>query len=170
MKADPPRRYRLRDGQDSDLPRLDALQHAALAGEPDTRERILPLVVLDLCRAAGSFWVVADTQDELAGYLAASEIDGTLFILAIGVPPPHRRQGLAGALLEQAISHARWTYLPAVTKIVDTASPWNLPALRERGFVMLDDNRASAGLRDALQAHAGAGEAGTRLRLMARLL
>ncbi len=170
MRADPSGRYRLRDGQDSDLPRLGALQHAALAGEPDTREPVLPLAALDLCRAAGSFWVAADMRDELVGYLAASEIDGTLFILAIAVTPPHRRQGLAGALLERAIDHARWAYLPAVTRIVDTACPWQPPAFRERGFVMLDANRASAGLRDTLDAHARAGEAGARLRLLARLL
>ena len=170
MKADPSGRYCLRDAQDSDLPHLGALQHAALAHEPDTREPLLPLAALDLCRAAGSLWVAVDEQDELAGYLAASEIDGTLFILAIGIPPQHRRFGLAGGLLDRAIDHARWAYLPAVTKIADTASPWQVPALRGRGFVMLDEKRASAGLRDALDAHAGSGEAGARLRILARLL
>lgn len=170
MTADPSKRYYLRDAQDSDLPHLGALQHAALAHEPDTREPNLPLAALDLCRAAGSLWVAVDQKDELAGYLAASEIDGTLFILAIGILSRHRRLGLAAGLLDRAIDHARWAYLPAVTKIADTASPCQVPALRGRGFVMLDEKRASAGLRDALDAHAFAGEAGTRLRILARLL
>jgi GNAT superfamily N-acetyltransferase len=170
VTVEPSGRYHLRDATDADLPHLGALQHAALADEVDTREPDLPLAALDLCRAAGTLWVAVGKQDELAGYLAASEIDGALFILAIGILPEHRRLGLAAALLERAIDHARWAYLPAVTMIVDTASPWLVPALRERRFVMLDEQRASTGLRDALDAQARAGEGGTRLRIMARLM
>jgi len=168
--------YRIRDCLEADLIHLGAVERSAATlfeGHGSRYRRIdstLPLAVLDLCRAAGSLWIAADADDAPAGFLAASEIDGFLVVLAMNVGRKHQRRGLGRALLEKAVDHARWAYLPAVVLTTDREIPWNGPFLARHGFVALDSGRASPGLRAVLASEIVAGHDAARRCIMAKLL
>jgi GNAT superfamily N-acetyltransferase len=168
--------YRIRDCVEADLVHLGAVQRSAATlfqgvdngyrGEGGT----VSLAVLDLCRAAGSLWIASDSGDNPVGFLAASEIDGSLVILEMSVAREHQRLGLGRALLGKAIDHARWAYLPAVALTTDREIPWNGPFYARHGFVLLDSRRASPGLRALLASEIAAGHDAARRCIMAKLL
>jgi GNAT superfamily N-acetyltransferase len=168
--------YRIRDAFATDLMHLSAVERSAaglFSGADDGYRRedaSLPLAVLDLCRAAGTLWIAADIEDTPVGFLAASEIDMSLFVLEMSVARDHQRRGLGRALLERAIDHARWTYLPAVSLTTDREIPWNRPFYARLGFVTLDSSRASPGLRARLDAEIAFGHDPGRRCIMAKLL
>lgn len=171
-----PTGYRLRDAREDDLPCLTAIERSAatvLVGV-DTgytgEDATLPLAISDLCRAAGTLWVAVEAGDAPIGFLAATEIDSSLFILELSVAREHQCRGLGRALLEKAISHARWAYLPAVSLITDREIPWNRPFYARSGFVTLDSARVSPGLRAKLEAEIASGHDADRRCVMAKLL
>jgi len=171
-----PAGYRLRDARTDDLQHIPAVERSAAtinfgvdAGHIGDGA-ILALDVLDLCRAAGTLWVAVEPGDVPVGFLAATEIDSSLFILELSVAREHQCRGLGRALLEKAISHARWAYLPAVSLTTDRDLPWNRPFYARCGFVTLDSARISAGLRAKLDADIASGHDADRRCVMAKLL
>lgn len=176
MTADVPAGYRLRDARTDDLQHLPAVEQSAATiyfgvetgyvGDGAT----LALDILDLCRAAGTLWVAVEAGDVPVGFLAATEIDSSLFILELSVARAHQCKGLGRALLEKAINHARWAYLPAVSLITDREIPWNRPFYNRCGFVTLDSTRVSAGIRTKLDAEIASGHDADRRCVMAKLL
>lgn len=58
-------------------------------------------------RASWSFGLVAENPDEVIGYVIAREAAGTGEILNLAVDLPHRRRGIACALLEAALAALR---------------------------------------------------------------
>jgi GNAT superfamily N-acetyltransferase len=174
--ATAPAGYRIRDAVEADLTHLPAVERSAAAlllavdngyrGADDT----LPLAVLDLCRAAGTLWIAAAPDDAPVGFLAATEIDTSLFVLEMSVAREHQRRGLGRALLEKAIDHARWAYLPAVSLTTDRKLAWNRPFYASLGFVTLDSERVSPGLRARREAEIAAGHDPARRCIMAKLL
>ena len=171
-----PAGYRLRDARTDDLQHLAAIErsaatiHAGLETGYVGDGATLPLEMSDLCRAAGTLWVAVEARDAPIGFLAASEIDSSLFILELSVAREHQCRGLGRALLEKAISHARWAYLPAVSLITDREIPWNRPFYARCGFLTLDSARVSAGLRARLDAEIANGHDADRRCVMAKLL
>ncbi len=57
--------------------------------------------------AAWSFGLVAELDDEVAGYLIAREAGGSGEILNLAVDPPRRRTGVARALLKVGLAVLR---------------------------------------------------------------
>ena len=168
--------YRLRDATEADLAQLPAVEQSAAGWFRDVdngyrgEDATLPLAILDLCRAAGTLWIAADREDAPVGFLAATEFDSSLFVLETSVAREHQRKGLGRALLEKAIDHARWAYLPAVSLTTDREIPWNGPFYARLGFVTLDSDRASPGLRARREAEIVAGHDPARRCIMAKLL
>lgn len=176
MTADAPLGYHLRDARTEDLRHLPAVGQSAATtcfgvgkGHVGNRATV-PLAALDLCRAAGTLWLAVETGDTPVGFLAATEIDSSLFILELSVAPEHQRRGLGRALLQKVISHARWAYLPAVTLTTDLETPWIRSFLSQSGFIILDSTRISAGLRARLDAEIASGHDADRRCVMAKLL
>ena len=168
--------YRIRDAGEADLTHLAAVERSAagLFVEMDNgyrgEDETLPLAVLDLCRAAGTLWIAAAPDDAPVGFLAATEIDSSLFVLEMSVAREHQRKGLGRALLEKAIDHARWAHLPAVSLTTDREIPWNRPFYASLGFVTLDSDRASPGLLARREAEIAEGHDPARRCIMAKLL
>lgn len=127
--------YRIRAGREGDLPAL-----CALPADDDPADA----AALDLCRAAGSLWV-ADREDAPAGFAAATELDGTLHLLALRVAPGHRRRGLGTRLLDAVIDHGRWAFHPAVTAVARREGP-EAALLARRGFMTLRADALPPGL------------------------
>ncbi|MCC5978137.1 MAG: GNAT family N-acetyltransferase [Salinarimonas sp.] len=170
VKPEPPAGYALRDAREADLPALGLLQAAARVAADIEPEPALPLAALDLCRAAGSLWLAVDAVDLPVGYLAASESDGAMLLLAFGVARAHQRLGLGGALLDRALDHARWRFLPAAAVILDAGAPVAGPFFSRRGFVRLDATRAEPGLQQKLAMRASQAPRPSDPCIMARLL
>jgi GNAT superfamily N-acetyltransferase len=101
---------RIRDAQPEDAPGLAGL--LAELGYPDEEKRVRARV-RDFDGRAGSFLLVAEAGDELAGVASASLIplfheDGSWCRLsALVVSPGHRRRGVAAALVAEAERRAR---------------------------------------------------------------
>lgn len=162
MAAPPAAGPAIRDAREGDLHVLAALA----AGEGAA----IDYAALDLCRAAGTLWVAVDAADATVGYLAAGECDGAALVLDLRVAAPFRRRGVGAALLARVVDHARWAFIPAIVAVADPQAPWGGPFLARRGFVALDADRATPGLRARLAVEADAARDGTGRRLMAKLL
>jgi len=89
---------RIRRGTPADAPALVAIERRAFAdpwSEPSFRESL---------SAAWSFGLVAETDDEIVGYLIAREAGGSGEILNLAVDPPHRRTGVGRTLLDAGLA------------------------------------------------------------------
>jgi len=93
--------FRIRQGVPADAPALAAIERRAFGdpwSEASFRESL---------GAAWSFGLVAERGTEIVGYLIAREAAGTGEILNLAVDPPHRRGGIARALLEAGLAILR---------------------------------------------------------------
>ena len=89
--------FRIRQGVPPDARALAAIERRAFGdpwSEASFRESL---------GAAWSFVLVAEREAEIIGYLVAREAAGTGEILNLAVDPPHRRSGIARALLEAGL-------------------------------------------------------------------
>lgn len=92
---------RIRRGTPADAPALVAIERRAFAdpwSEPSFR---------DALGAAWSFGLVAEVDDEVAGYLVAREAGGSGEILNLAVDPARRRTGIAQTLLDAGLGALR---------------------------------------------------------------
>jgi GNAT superfamily N-acetyltransferase len=130
----------------------------------------VPMEALERYRAGGALWVGAGADDRPAGFLAATALDGALYIDELSVALEHQRRGVGGALLQRAIEHARQAGYPAVMLNTYRDIPWNAPFYARRGFVEIAGEAVPPGLRerlarDALHGHDPARRCGMILRL-----
>lgn len=114
----------------------------------------LPLDRLADYHEAGRAWVATDATDAPVGYLIADVVDGNLHIEQVSVHPSHARRGTGRALIDHLADHARTTGVPALTLTTFTDVPWNSPYYQRCGFVVLDDNDLTPGLRVIRQCEA----------------
>ena len=176
MSAPVPDGYRIRPATEADLPSLDAIRTSLASGPAGSTEphegagTMLPLAVLDLCRAAGTLWSATDARGDPVGFLAASDLDGSLCVLDLHVMRGHRRRGLGSALLRVAIDHARWAFYPALSLITDRSLPWGGPFCARFGFVALRSDALSPGLGAKLAAEIARGHDPARRCAMAKRL
>ena len=88
---------RIRRGTRADAAALVAIERRAF-GDPWTESSFREALT-----AAWSFGLVAELDDAVVGYLIAREAGGAGEILNLAVDPPHRRSGIARALLEAGL-------------------------------------------------------------------
>jgi [ribosomal protein S18]-alanine N-acetyltransferase len=100
--------FRIRQGVPADARALVAIERRAFAdpwSEASFRESL---------GAAWSFGLVAERDAEIVGYLIAREAAGTGEILNLAVDPPHRRSGIAHALLDAGLRMLRHRHVEEV--------------------------------------------------------
>src|SRR6476660_3746164 len=90
--------YQIRSGVAADAPALVAIERRSF-GDPWSEGSFR-----EALRASWSFGLVAQTADDIIGYLIAREAAGTGEILNLAVDPPCRRQGIAQALLQAGLA------------------------------------------------------------------
>jgi [ribosomal protein S18]-alanine N-acetyltransferase len=93
--------YRIRSAVPADATGLVAIERRAFSdpwSEASFHEALT---------SAWSFGLVAETGRGLAGYLIGRDVAGTGEVLNLAVAPEHRRQGIAGALLEAGLTALR---------------------------------------------------------------
>ena len=168
--------FRLRAARPEDLASLEAVERSAAGLFRDVGlswiadSPTLPVEALERWRAAGTLWVGTDDDDRPAGFLAATALDGALYIDELSVAAEHQRRGIGGALLQRAIAHAQAAGYSAVALNTYRDIPWNAPFYARRGFVEIAGEAVPPALserlaRDARHGHDPARRCGMILRL-----
>ena len=108
----PAARPRIRPMRSRDLPRVSTMEVACFGAEAWPREAFMD--VLRAFRQArggrGGLWIAEDLESrEIVGYvgLETSALRGEADIINIAVGAPHRRQGVARALLDRIVRRCR---------------------------------------------------------------
>src|SRR3569833_2160262 len=143
----------IRAVRQAELPLLRDIERAA--GQPfralDMPEiaddEPLPVEVLAGYHRAGLAWVTTDTADTAVGYLIADRVDGNLHVEQVSIHPSHARRGAGRALIDHLADHARAVAVPALTLTTFADVPWNGPYYQRCGFVAVDDEELTPGLR-----------------------
>ena len=108
--------YTIRKGREADLPALAAIEKEVFGGEAWTAEMFrvyidMPeavfLVAEDAAGKAADTAGNSDAAGNIAGYIVIETVAPEGFIFNVCVVPAHRRQGLARAMLLQAMDEAR---------------------------------------------------------------
>ena len=92
-------------------------------------------------RASWSFGLVAENPDQVIGYVVAREAAGTGEILNLAVDLPHRRRGIARALLEAALAALRRRRAEEVYLEVRASNEAAQGLYRRAGFVPVGRRR-----------------------------
>lgn len=101
------------------------------------------LAELDVLVPEGRVWAAFRNRQPVA-FAAAGELDGALWLSALGVEQPFRGRGVARSLLAAAIGYGQWAYYPALM----TLAPRMRSGFLERfGFLRLDGQRLDGGFR-----------------------
>lgn len=138
----------------SDLPALNRIEREALAAfDPSIRRHAagfppLPADAFAPAIQAGLAWV-AETEGQVAGFLAAEWMDGDLFIQELSVSPGWMRRGLGTRLLHRACAQAM-PHAVVLTTFRDV--PFNAPWYARHGFLPVPDAAEVPGLRARLAA------------------
>ncbi|KFU81361.1 Acetyltransferase (GNAT) domain-containing protein [Amycolatopsis lurida] len=95
---------------------------------------------------ANRAWVW-DAGDGPVAYLLAEVVDGHGHIEQVSVHPAHARRGLGRRLIEHAAEWASREGLAGLTLTTYAEVPWNAPYYARLGFVTLDEESLTDGLR-----------------------
>lgn len=144
----------------------ERFREAGLAWIPDSGT--LPAAVLEAARERRMLWVAENGEGTPAGFLAAGEMDGALFVIELSVALDRQGKGLGSALLETAVAHAARSGYRQVTLTTFRDIAWNAPFYARRGFAELEPDELGPGLRARLAAEVAAGHDPKRRCAMAR--
>ena len=139
----------------SELEELQEIERAAGAlfaqiGLPEVAEsEPLPLDFLEEQQEAELVWV-AEAEGPLAGFMVATELEGTCYLEEISVHPAYGRQGIGKSLIEFLCGWARNNGYQAITLSTFQDVPWNAPYYLRLGFRMLDTEEMSLELKELL--------------------
>ncbi|MFF2031057.1 GNAT family N-acetyltransferase [Arthrobacter sp. NPDC058192] len=148
----------IRPARNDDLPRLRDIETAAgeafrqigMAAVADDAPPSLD--ALATYQRDGRAWVATNSCGEPIAYILVEIADGHAHISQVSVHPDHARQGVGGALIEEA---ARWAVerkLQGVTLTTFRDVPWNAPYYSRLGFVQLPEQQCMEDIRQILEA------------------
>ena len=145
-------RVNIRTARPDELPTLRSLEAAAGVlfrdiGMTEIAEHPPPsLEVFEVFRKAGGLWVIADSDDQSAGFVLIKLVDGVAHIEQVSVHPDHQGQGLGRALINHVESWAAEQGLSALTLSTFRSVPWNGPYYARLGFHELPADELTPGL------------------------
>ncbi len=102
-------------------------------------------------------WVALDEQKNAVGFALARDIGVYAHLEEMDVHPDHGRRGIGAQLLGAVINWARAAGFPGITLITFRHLQWNAPFYERHGFVQLDHEEASGGLRELIREEVEAG-------------
>lgn len=146
-----PNGYCIRLAREQDLPRLPALERAAVQL---FRETEYAGVAEDAGYGAEVYldWfqhgaiLVAEMNGELAGFASVEEIDRQGFYALLCVLPAHAHRGLGRALTEAVKAWCRARGYTTLTMTTFPNIPWNAPIFERMGFRIMREDELSPGL------------------------
>ncbi|GAA3470511.1 GNAT family N-acetyltransferase [Nonomuraea roseola] len=117
-------------------------------GMPEiAQDEPLPLEAFARYLSADMAWAATDPADVPVAYLIADLVDGNLHIEQVSVHPRSARRRVGRRLIDHLADQATATGIPALTLTTFTDVPWNAPYYTRCGFVTLNDNDLTPGLR-----------------------
>jgi GNAT superfamily N-acetyltransferase len=96
-------------------------------------------------------WVALDEQKDAVGFALARDVGVYAHLEEMDVHPDHGRRGIGAQLLGAVINWARAAGFPGITLITFRHLQWNAPFYERHGFVQLDHEEASGGLRELIR-------------------
>lgn len=102
-------------------------------------------------------WVALDEQKDAVGFALARDVGVYAHLEEMDVHPDHGRRGIGAQLLGAVINWARAAGFPGITLITFRHLQWNAPFYERHGFVQLDHEEASGGLRELIREELEAG-------------
>lgn len=134
---------------DIELDAFLALKEAGgVTGDPVASDSLL----LERSMADGLLLVATDEKDHLVGFVAATEVDGEMYIEELDVLRAFQGRGIGARLMRVIIDRAAKRSLPRVTLTTDLLVPFNAPFYAKLGFAILEPEAVSANLRKRLSA------------------
>lgn len=147
----------MRPARIDDLPRLrdievaagEAFRRIGMAAIADDSPPLLD--VLAAYQRDGRSWVATNSADEPIAYILVEIADRHAHISQVTVHPDHARQGIGGALIEEA---ARWAVERELEGMMLTTFrdvPWNAPYYTRLGFVQVPERQWPEDVRQIMQ-------------------
>ena len=152
----------IRNAQPGDLPRLQEIERLAgqafrEIGMPEVADDDPPSIeALTGHVEAGRAWA-AVVGDVVAAYLIADRVDGEVHIEQVSVDPGFGRRGIGRSLIDHAAAYAVGIGATALTLTTFAEVPWNGPYYRRCGFVVLENEAITPGLRLVVRHEEAAG-------------
>ncbi|UHS56061.1 GNAT family N-acetyltransferase [Agrobacterium vaccinii] len=115
-------------------------------GEPVASDALL----LERSLADGLLFVATNENDQPVGFIAATEVDGELYIEELDVLRAVQGRGIGARLMHVMIDRAAKRALHCITLTTDRLVPFNAPFYEKLGFSILESGDLSAHLRDRL--------------------
>ena len=150
-------RYKIRHGQTTDIALLPAIEAKAaklyLSVLEETGltanilERTSTIADFSMAQAAGLLFVAVDDSNAPVGFALLEEIDEWLHLDELDVEPEYGRKGIGAALLAQVCTWAAKAGYSGVTLSTFRNVAWNAPFYAKRGFVILEEEMWTPGLR-----------------------
>jgi GNAT superfamily N-acetyltransferase len=149
IERDGDRRYR---GYDGIPPGFDDIVAPTVLAAAADEGRLWVAVVL-VGRATGP----ASGDGDMVGFALAETIDGRAHLAQLSVRLVAQGQGVGRRLLAAVVDWARRQASDSLTLCTFTDVAWNRPLYEHLGFVVLDPDRWTPGLRAVFEADAGLG-------------
>ena len=102
-------------------------------GMPEVAEAVPDREALSRSQRQGLIWV-AEEQDEIAGYIVATVLDGNAHIGQVSIAPAFARQGIGQQLISHVEDWGRSNRRPATTLTTFRDVPWNGPYYEALGY------------------------------------
>ena len=102
-------------------------------------------------------WIALDEKKNAVGFALARGVDVYAHLEEMDVHPDHGRRGIGSQLLDAVITWARAAGFPGISLITFRHLQWNAPFYERHGFVQLDYEDASGGLRELIREEVEAG-------------
>ncbi|MDP9808759.1 GNAT superfamily N-acetyltransferase [Rhizobium tibeticum] len=130
----------IRQARLDDLPRLTEIEIDAFATLAEALGAVrephaLPRDVLQRSLDAGLLLVAADDEDQSIAFLAAEEIETSLYVIEFDVCQAWQRRGTGRRLMLAVIEMARAGGFSGVTLTTDRDVPFNAPFYASLGFI-----------------------------------
>ena len=144
--------YVVRPARADDLPRLAAIERAAVAlfegvGMPELVDApILDLSEVERYHAEGFVAVAEHVHDGVVGFVVVRPLGGAAHVQEMDVRPEHGGRGLGRLLLASAMDWGRAAGYGSATLTTFRDVPWNAPFYARFGFRELGLDAASAEL------------------------
>lgn len=146
---------RIRPARPSDLEHLAVLEVRAgqlfhSVGLSQVADDVPDQEALRRGQAQGLIWV-AQEHGEIAGYIAATVLDGNAHIGQVSVDPGYARRGIGRLLICHVEEWARRNRWPATTLTTFRDVPWNRPYYETLGYRELSGAEIGSELAAAME-------------------
>lgn len=145
--------FEIRPARSEEVPLLGPLERRAgrrfaeIPAIADMPDDVSSVDELSAAYEAGRLWVAVAAGGEIVGFAYAAILDGCLHLEEVSVLPEHGRRGVGTGLVRRVCCQAVEEGLSAVALSTFRDVPWNEPFYAALGFVPVEQESLTPGLR-----------------------